>query len=110
MDSVKNNLFRCVNGSWYKFRQIQQRTKRRGVQDRFKYYVPLIDPPSQKNLVKTSVQSVHGAFITQGYNIEMNAVSAVKVEEASLETLIGVLGAREGEQWELRNIKNKNMH
>jgi len=72
--------------------------------------VPLIDPPSRKNLVKALVQSVHSAFITQDYNIEMNAISVVQVEEASLETLIGVLGAREGEQWELRNIKNKNMH
>jgi len=35
----------------------------------------------------------------------MNAVSAVQVEEDSLETLIGALGAREGEQWALRNIK-----
>jgi len=68
------------------------------VQDRFKYYVPLVDPPSRKNLVKTSVQSVHGAFITQGYIIEMNAVSAVQVEEASLKTLIGDLDARDGEQ------------
>jgi len=52
-----------------------------------------------------SVQSVHGAFTTQDYNIEMNAVSAVQVEEASLEKLIGALGAREGEQWALRNMK-----
>ena len=55
MDSELNNLYRCINGRWFKFRQLRQRKKRRGVQDSFKYYVPLRDPPPSNNLVKTSV-------------------------------------------------------
>ena len=105
MDSELNNLYRCINGRWFKFRQLRQRKKRRGVQDSFKYYVPLRDPPPSNNLVKTSVQMKHGNFITQGYDIEMVVVNNAQVEPASLETLIRELDTKIGEQWALKNMK-----
>ena len=71
VDKANNSLLRCVAGTWYKFQQIQQRKKRRGVQDQFKTYVPLLEPPQMDNLVRASVKSIHGAFITQGYDYDV---------------------------------------
>ena len=105
IDKDKNCLFRLVKGKWYQFNSVYRRKKRRGVQDSFRYYVPMVEPPLIHLLVRTSVQCVHGAYITQGYHTQVEVETIRKDEVASLERLMEVLSLREGEQWALHNLK-----
>ena len=105
INSETNSLYKQENGKWKKFITVSRRKKRRGVKDRYRYYVPMRAPPNARYLLRTSVQFVDGYYMTQGCHLQREQIMDEVVEEASLQKLMSVLKLRKGEQWALNNMQ-----
>ena len=75
------------------------------MKDRYKYYVPLRNPPCPQLILQTSVKFVDGCYITQGFHTNQDIEPTEAGVEASLQGLMSVLKSRKGEQWAVNNIQ-----
>ena len=63
LDQENSSLYRWINDSWFRFRPMHQRKRRRGTKEFFKHYVLMTHPPPLLHMQRSSVTYERGGYI-----------------------------------------------